>query len=152
MSLKTQRKIAARILGVGVNRIWVNPERIEDVEAAVTGKDIRRLIKDGVIDVRPIKGVSRGRARIRHLKRKTGRRRGLGSRKGGKFARLPRKRRWIQTIRALRRTLRELRDKRLITRQVYRKLYIMAKGGVFKSRNHLLQYIESAKLYRRKLR
>ncbi|RLI32468.1 50S ribosomal protein L19e [Candidatus Bathyarchaeota archaeon] len=152
MSLKTQRKIAARILGVGVNRIWVDPERIEDVEAAVTGKDIRRLIKDGVIDVRPIKGVSRGRARIRHLKRKMGRRRGLGSRKGGKFARLPKKRRWIQTIRALRRTLRELRDKRLITRQVYRKLYIMAKGGVFKSRNHLLQYIESAKLYRRKLR
>ncbi|MGP3666975.1 MAG: 50S ribosomal protein L19e [Candidatus Bathyarchaeota archaeon] len=152
MSLKTQRKLAARILGVGVNRIWVNPEKIEDVEAAVTGKDIRRLIKDGVITLRPVKGVSRGRARTRHLRKRIGRRRGLGSRKGGKFAKLPRKRRWIQTIRALRRTLKELRDKRLITGQVYRKLYIMAKGGVFKSRTHLLQHIESAKLYRRKPR
>ncbi|MCX8176589.1 MAG: 50S ribosomal protein L19e, partial [Candidatus Bathyarchaeota archaeon] len=130
MSLKTQRKLAARILGVGVNRVWINPEKIEDVETAVTGKDIKRLIKDGIITLRPIKGVSRGRARARHLRRRMGRRRGLGSRKGGKFAKLPRKKRWIQTIRALRRTLKELRDKRLITSQAYRKLYIMAKGGV----------------------
>ncbi|RLI05081.1 50S ribosomal protein L19e [Candidatus Bathyarchaeota archaeon] len=152
MSLKSQRAIAAKILKCGKNRVWIDPERIEDVETAITRKEIERLIKDGVIKARPVKGISRGRVRVLRKKRKKGRRRGVGSREGAKYARLPRKRRWIQTIRAIRKKLRELVESKSITNTTYRKLYRMAKGGVFRSTSHLLQYIESAKLYRRKPR
>ncbi|RLG91075.1 MAG: 50S ribosomal protein L19e [Candidatus Hecatellales archaeon] len=152
MSLKSQRMIAAKILKVGKNRVWIDPERIDEVETAITRSEIERLIKDGVIKAKPVKGVSRGRARIKHKKRKMGRGRGPGSRKGAKYARLPRKRRWIQTIRAIRKKLKELVQTRAITTQTYRKLYRLAKGGVFRSKAHMLQYIESEGLYRRKPR
>lgn len=152
MSLKTQKEIAAKILGVGKNRVWIDPEKIGEVEAAITRREIERLVKDGVIKAKPIKGVSRGRVRIKHKKRKIGRGRGPGSRKGAKYARLPRKRRWIQTIRAIRKKLKELVKTKTITIQTYRRLYRLAKGGVFRSKTHLLQYIKSEGLYRRKLR
>jgi large subunit ribosomal protein L19e len=152
MSLKTQKEIAAKILGVGKNRVWIDPERIEEVETAITRREIERLIKDGVIKAKPVKGVSRGRVRVKHKKRKMGRGRGPGSRKGAKYARLPRKRRWIQTIRAIRKKLKELVETKAITTQTYRRLYRLAKGGVFRSKAHLLQYIESEGLYRRKPR
>jgi len=70
--LTTIRRMAASILGVGVHRVWIDPERIEDVLGAVTREDVRKLIKDGVIKAkRPRKGLV-GFA----LGRDTGRRRG----------------------------------------------------------------------------
>ncbi|MBS7635617.1 50S ribosomal protein L19e, partial [Candidatus Bathyarchaeota archaeon] len=36
LSLRSQRRMAAEILGVGEERVWINPERMEDVEAAIT--------------------------------------------------------------------------------------------------------------------
>ena len=36
MSLKSQRRLAAEILKAGENRIWIDPERIVDVEIAIT--------------------------------------------------------------------------------------------------------------------
>jgi large subunit ribosomal protein L19e len=141
MKLKTQRRLAAKILGVGVNRIWIDPERAADVSTAITRADIKRFIHDGTIQARPERGVSRGRARMRLLKRKKGRRRGIGSRKGAARARMPKKERWIRTVRPLRASLRELREKRIIDAKQYRKLYRMVKGGLFRSKAHLRAYL-----------
>ncbi len=146
MNLKNQRKLAAKVLGVGVDRVWIDPDRIEEVSSAITRREIEGLIKSGVIKAKPEKGVSRGRARIRHMKRKKGRRRGPGSREGAAGARTPRKEKWVQTIRALRKLLKELRDSKAITTRTYRRLYRLAKGGVFKSKSQLLQYIKSSGL------
>jgi len=146
VSLKSQRRLAAQLLGVGESRVWIDPERFEEVSSAITRREIEHLIKDGAIKAKPEKGVSRGRARIRHEKRKRGRRRGPGSREGAAGARLPKKRRWINTIRALRDTLKRLRDSKSITPSTYRRLYIMAKGGVFRSRSQLLQYVKASGL------
>jgi large subunit ribosomal protein L19e len=146
LNLKSQRRLAAQVLGVGVDRVWIDPERAEDVSSAITRREIEGLIKSGVIKAKPEKGVSRGRARIRHLKRKKGRRRGPGSREGAAGARTPRKQTWVRTIRAIRSLLRELRDSKAITTQTYRKLYRLAKGGVFKSKSQLLQYVKSSGL------
>jgi len=44
--LKSQRRLAAQILKVGQNRVWINPERIDDVEAAITREEIRKLIHE----------------------------------------------------------------------------------------------------------
>jgi len=142
VELSGQRRLAAKILSVGVNRIWIDPERAADVEAAISRDDIRRLIHDGVIRARPERGVSRARARERATKRGMGRRRGIGSRRGAKKARLPRKGAWIRTVRPLRAMLRELRDDGAIEAKDYRRLYRMVKGGAFKSRAHLETYLK----------
>jgi large subunit ribosomal protein L19e len=76
------KRLAADILGVGVSRVKISPEAVERLEEVVTKDDVRALIEEGLIWAEPEKGVSRGRWRVRHLKRKLGRRRGPGSREG----------------------------------------------------------------------
>jgi len=146
LNLRSKRRLAAEILGVGENRIWIDPEMIDEVSMAATREDIRRLIKEGVIRVKPEKGISRIRVKMR---KKRKHKRGPGSKKGKKTARMPRKEAWMARIRAIRKKLRELRDRRLITRSVYRMLYRRAKGGMFKSVRHLMMYIEENNLLRR---
>ncbi|HDS58919.1 MAG TPA: 50S ribosomal protein L19e [Thermoplasmatales archaeon] len=141
MDLKNQRRLAAEVLKCGVHRVWINPEEAEEVEKAVTKQDIRNLVKKGDIRAKKKRGVSRGRARLAHAQRKKGRRRGHGSRKGTAYARLPRKRRWILTIRPIRAYLRELREQEVITPSQYRRYYVRAKGGEFKSKSHLRTHL-----------
>lgn len=128
-----QRRIAAKVLKVGEGRVWIDPESISDVEEAITRADIRDLIEEGVIRKKPKRGVSRGRARVRALKKSLGRRKGHGSRKGTQGARRSKKRQWIIRIRALRRRLKELRAEGVIDKSMYHRLYNKAKGGEIKS-------------------
>ena len=44
-----QRRIAASILKCGVNRVWFFPERLSDIENAISREDLRGLITDGAI-------------------------------------------------------------------------------------------------------
>ncbi len=141
--LRNQRRMAAAILKCGRDRVWIDPDRVSDVAGAVTRSDVRRLISSGVVRKEPARGVSRGRARARTEARKQGRRRGPGSRKGAKYARQPRKDRWMRTIRALRDELTKLRDGKKIDAHTYRNYYMRAKGGQFRSRNHLLTHMKT---------
>jgi len=150
MGLRSQRELAAKIMKVGSGRVWIDPVKTELVEATITRKEVVKLIGDGVIKVHPVKGISKGRAKALHQKRKRGKRRGSGTKKGAKKARLPRKRRWIMAIRAIRKKLQDLKQKKAITNSTHRRLYRMAKGGVFKDSSHLTQYIEASSLFRRK--
>jgi large subunit ribosomal protein L19e len=143
MDLKNQKRMAAELLGCGLGRVWIDPNRIEDVADAITRADIRTAIDSGTIKALPKKGISKARTRYAHGQRSKGRRRGPGSRKGAAGARQPRKRRWIQTIRPIREELRNLRDEEKITRSAYREFYLKAKGGMFKSRNHLISHLRS---------
>ena len=142
--------MAAEILKVGETRVWIDPERIEEVELAISREEIKKLIHEKAIRKIPEKGVSRARARIIHEKKKKGRRRGYGSRQGPKRARYPRKKTWIIRIRAQRKRLRELRDRHMITENVYRRLYVMAGSGVFRSVSALERYIDTHNLRRRR--
>jgi len=137
-----QRRIAAQIMKVGLERVWFDEAELGEIAEAMTREDIRRLIHRGVIQKKQKKGVSRSRAKAVRAQKRKGRRRGHGSRKGRKFARLGSKRRWMSTIRPLRRTLRELRDKGMIDKAVYRKTYLRAKGGMFKSKSYLESYLK----------
>ena len=74
-------------------------------------------------------------------------RKGSGSRKGG---RVLGKQRWIIGIRKIRSQLLELRDRKLITTPVFRRLFLMAKGGSFRSISHLNEYVETHKLVKRR--
>ena len=141
-NLVSQKRIAAAILDCGENRVWFDPEQLTEIANAVSREDIRTLIKDGAITAHQKKGVSRGRARLRMVKRAYGHCKGHGRRKGSKGARTPSKRVWIQKIRALRTTLREMRDIGSMDRSVSRKFYRRAAGGQFRNVSHLKQNIE----------
>lgn len=143
MNLKNQRRMAASLLKCGVNRVWIDPLRMEDVADAITRTDIRIQIDAGAIKAKQKRGISRGRTRYYRGQRKKGRGRGQGSRKGTSKARKPKKERWIQTIRPIRERLREFRDEGKIDVSTYRKFYLQAKGGVFKSKSHLETHLRS---------
>jgi len=148
--LKSQRRIAAEILKIGQNRVWISPERIDDVEAAITREEIRKLIHEDIIKPLPEKGVSRGRARILHQKKKKGRRRGPGRRTGSAHAKISRKEAWMSKIRALRKRLRKLKTGKIVTESTYRKLYKMASSGRFESVADLERYLKTHELWRKR--
>jgi large subunit ribosomal protein L19e len=138
--------MAAKLLGVGVHRVWIDPSKLEEVSGALTRSDLKRLIKGGVIQVRPELGTSRVRARARRIRRKRRKGTGPGSRKGAKKARTPKKARWIRVVRPLRRRLRELKRGGAIDASQYRRLYRMVKGGAFRSKAHLESYLRERKI------
>jgi large subunit ribosomal protein L19e len=140
--LSMQKRLAAEILGVGVSRIWIDPSHIEDVAAAITREEVKRLVKEGIIRVKPSHSPSRERWRIRHEARKKGRRRSYGRRKGPATARKDPKEEWMARVRKIRRYLRYLRDHGVIDRRTYRKLYLWAKGGMFPTFASLQRWLE----------
>jgi large subunit ribosomal protein L19e len=75
-NLTSQRRLASQILKVGKNRVWINPDRVEDVESAITREEVRKLVHEKAIAASPIQGVSRGRAKVIQAKKRRGRRKG----------------------------------------------------------------------------
>jgi large subunit ribosomal protein L19e len=136
--LSNQRRMAAALLKCGEGRVWIDPSSQEELADAVTRSDIRSAIKAGVIRRAAVQGTSRVRARRHAAELAKGRHAGPGSRRGTPRARLPKKDRWMRRIRAQRELLRELRGKKQIAPAVYREFYRRAKGGMFRSRAHLL--------------
>jgi len=150
LSLRSQRRIAAQILKVGTNRVWIDPERQEDVEVAITREELRKLIHEGAIKPAPKKGVSHVRARILHEKKRKGLRRGPGTKKGSGGARIPKKQAWMQRIRTLRETLREWKANRVLTEGAYRQLYMIAGSGTFRSIADMERYAKTHGYWRKR--
>jgi large subunit ribosomal protein L19e len=147
--LSNQKRMAAEILDCGLHRVWMDPEAAGDIAVAITRADLRELIKKGSVAAEKPKGVSRGRARARDVKRKYGHRKGHGSRKGTKGARNPRKEQWMKRIRAIRAKLKELRADGSLEKSTYCKIYRKAKGGEYRSVAHMVSHLESQKLLKR---
>lgn len=152
MNVKNQKNLAARLFGVGKKRIYFNPLRLDEIKKAITREDIRKLtdVKVNIGERRPVeikqkKGVCRARARHRDIQRAKGRQRGHGRRKGTAKTRTDPKTTWITKIRALRRVLAEMRNKKEIDTSEYRTLYLRAKGNFFRNKRHLLEYISEMK-------
>jgi large subunit ribosomal protein L19e len=149
-TLNSQRRLAAQVLKVGQNRVWIDPEKTEDVETAITREEIRKLIHEGAIKRLPEKGISRARARIIHKKKKEGLRSGPGSKTGASHARISKKDAWMIKIRALRKRLRKLKSDKTITENTYRKLYVMARSGRLGSIADLDRYLKAHELWRKR--
>ena len=137
MQITNQTRLAARLLGCGVHRVWINPSYVDQISSAVQTDDIREFIEEGWIKAKPIKGTSRVRARARLLQKRKGRRKGQGKRAGTANARNPRKNRWMRTIRSQRRVLKEMREDGTLLSSQYRRYYLKAKGGSYRSIAHL---------------
>ncbi len=150
MSLRSQRRLAAELLKVGSNRVWIDPDRVEDVEVAITRAEIRKLIHERAIKQLPSKGVSRSRAKVLHEKKRKGLRRGPGTREGSSRAVITKKHAWMSKIRALRRKLREWKEKRVITESAYRQMYLAAGGGKFGSIADMERYARTRGFWRKR--
>jgi len=145
--IKTQKKLASKILKCGKKKVWVDSNNREEIKKAITKVDVRRLIKKGYIKKKKTNEQSRARS-IKNLRqKKLGRKKGPGKKKGKKQSG---KKEWIKNIRAQRKYLKELRDIGKISKSQYRKLYLMAKGGRFRSKSHLTLYMKEMIKYEEK--
>ena len=136
-----QKKMAAQILKVGKNRVWLDPKNAKDLDAAITKADIRKMILKGWVKALPEK--------IHKPREKRRKGRGRGSRKGARYSIISRKRRWILRVRPMRRMLQEMKTNGQIDNPTFKKLYGLVKGGMFRSRSHLRLYMEQNNLMKK---
>ena len=146
MTLKSQKRIASQLLKVGVNRVWFDPERLIEIKEAITKADIRSLIKDLAIQIRPFTGNSRFRIRKILVQKRKGRKQGKGSRKGKRTSRLSSKQEWMNRLRAQRYLIKELKESDMINNNTYKDVYRKSKGGFFRSKRHIMLYLNENKL------
>ncbi len=149
-NLTSQRRLASQILKIGKNRVWINPEFLDDVEGAITREEVRKLIHERVIISMPEVGVSRSRAKVIRSKKAKGRRSGPGCVTGAAHAKVTKKEAWMIRIRSLRRKLRELKAARTITEETYSQYYRMAGSGRFQSIAELERNLKANDLWRKR--
>ena len=137
---ENHKKIAADLLKCGVSRIKVTDDK--QFGEALTRQDIRNLIRKGVVYKIQKKGTSKAFSKKTLKQKKKGRRKGPGSRRGTYGARNPSKTIWVAKVRALRGLLNEVVANGQVDKANYRKLYMMIKGGVFRSRKNMLNYLK----------
>jgi large subunit ribosomal protein L19e len=144
VNLKTKRQLVSRILGVGVDRVKFDPEHLDEVADAITRDNIRSLITANVIEVKPIKGTSKGRSYFKRLQR---RKRGTkqGSKKGSKGARVGKKQVYVTKIRAMRHRLKVSKARKEIANDVYWNLYKQVSGNQVRNLAHLRSLIEESR-------
>jgi large subunit ribosomal protein L19e len=145
-----QKRLASRILKVGTTRIWLDPKQKKDIEGAITSADVRKMIQKGYIKKLP-SVVSMPREFVPGKgKRRKREKRGQGRRGGAKHSIVTSKRKWISTVRPLRRMLKHLKGTEQIDNETFKHLYKLVKGGTFRSRSHLKIYLEQHGLIKKK--
>lgn len=144
VNIRKKRELVARILGVGVNRVRFEPDKLEDVADSITRDNIKALVKSGAIwTVRP-KGTSRGRAEEKRSVWKV-HGKGPGSKKGRKTARVGKKEVYVERVRSMRYHLKVMKERKDITNDVYWQLYKKVNGGQIRSLAHLRETAKEAK-------
>lgn len=141
MEFERAREIAAGLYSVGRKRVRIDSAKLADVQKAITRGDVKGLVADGSIKIERKKGLSRGRARIRHERKKQGRYRSPGSKKGTLKARSNPKEQWKTKVRSLRKALLLHKLKKEVTGELYKECYLKIKGNWFRNKKHLEQFI-----------
>ena len=130
MNLKLQKELASKITGVGKSRIVINSAEADKVKEAITKADVRDLIDQKVITIKAAKSNSRVRARL--------------------TARAKPKDNWISRVRLQRKLFKLFKSRGLITSSTWKNLYLKSKGGFFRHKRQMLQYMEQNKLFSKK--
>lgn len=130
-NLESRKQLAARVFGVGKNKIYFDEAHISDIKEAITKQDMKDLFAEGIIRIKENKG------RMSKPKRTT--RRGPGKikrkikiKKSG----------YVIITRKLRRYVGELRKQGKLTKEKYQELRKKIKARTFKDKAHLKDHIE----------
>ena len=140
VNLKAKKRLAARVLNVGVHRVRFSEDHLDDIENAITRNEIRSLITANTITVKSYTGTSRGRAHTKKAQRK---KRGTtqGSKQGRKGARVGKKEVYVAKVRALRRLLKIAKIRQEITNPEFWMLYKKIGGNTVRNKAHLRMLI-----------
>ncbi len=141
VNLKAKKRLASRVIGVGVHRIRFSEDHLEDIANAITRDEIRSLITANTITVKHFTGTSKGRA---HTKKSQRNKRGTtqGSKQGRKGARVGKKEVYVAKVRALRKLLKIAKAREDITNKEFWMLYKKVGGNTVRNKAHLRSLIE----------
>lgn len=141
VNLRSKKQMLSRVTGVGVHRLRLNPDKLDDVADAITRSDARALMTAGTVTVKSVRGTSRGRAQYKKDQRS---KRGTkqGSKQGKKGARSARKALYVAKVRALRRLLKIAKDRKDITNPEFWSLYKRVGGNTVRNKAHLRLLME----------
>ena len=131
MNLTKKKKLAAKILGIGKGRVVFDYTRLDEIKEAITRQDIKDLVKDKAIKIKPVKGIK--------SKEKRKRRRGPGK---VKMKVRNRKKEYIKRIRMMRKYLTVLLKNRKISKEEYLKFRMMAKMGHLRDKTGIDELIK----------
>jgi large subunit ribosomal protein L19e len=141
MSATTVKRLAADILGVGVNRVRLDKDNLGKVEEALTRADVRGLIDEGVVYAIPKKAGHRTQEKPRQRR---------GRRKGNKKARTGGKSAWMVRIRSQRAYLETLLGSGELPKAHKRTIYLKIKGGAFKGKAAMRAYLAENRMLKPK--
>ncbi|VEU20734.1 DEKNAAC101530 [Brettanomyces naardenensis] len=144
-NLRSQKRLAASVLGVGERKVWLDPNETSEIAQATSRHAIKKLYKNGTIVKKPVTMHSRASARAFAEAKKGGRHMGHGKRKGTANARMPTEVLWMRRLRVLRRQLAKYRASGKIDRHLYHALYKASKGNTFKHKRALIEHVIEAK-------
>ncbi|MGN6822877.1 MAG: 50S ribosomal protein L19e [Candidatus Nitrosocosmicus sp.] len=146
VNIRKKRELVSRILGVGVNRVRFEPDKLDDVADSITRENIRSLVNNGSIWTSKVQGTSRGRTRSKlHIKKKHGT--GPGSKKGKKTARVGKKEIYVIRIRSMRRHLKILKERKDLTNDQFWILYKKVNGAQVRSLSHLRELVKATRTH-----
>lgn len=126
MQLGKKRELTARTLKVGKEKVIFNKERLDEIKEAITKQDIRELLRSNAIFIKEKKGKKKIK------KRKTRRRDGSIKKKVN-----TRKRDYMTITRKLRAFVAEVKKKKIITNDEFRKLRKEIRMKNFKSKSQM---------------
>lgn len=136
-NLTSKKLIASKVLHVGKNKVWLDPDRLAEIKEAITKQDIADLIKDGAIKKQPSSGSKRRAGKVRLKRKMKGRRRNEGK---IKFKNT--KQNYPQQIRKLRALLKIFKNNNQITKEQYSKLRLSVKAGTIRNKQTLIEKIK----------
>ncbi len=128
MNMLKKKRLAARTLNVGIDRIRFNEERIEEIKEAITKQDIRDLFASKAIIIKP----ARGKKKAVNQRRKRGE---------GKIRRKVRGKEYVILTRKLRGYISQLRKQGKIDKLKYDELRKRIRERMFRSKSHLRSLI-----------
>ena len=133
MNLSMKKRLAARTLKVGKERIVFIESRLNDIKEAITKQDIRDLKEDGAIIIKNVKG------RKTKTKKK--------SRSPGNIRKKVNKRKqeYVKATRKQRAYVKEMEKKEIVSKEEYKDIKKKIRNRIFRSKSHLREYIGGKK-------